>query len=93
MKIHGRNKCVLLSERSQSKGYRLSDSKYMIFWEKQHYADSRASQVALVIKNPSANAGDIRDASSIPGSARSSGGGHGKPTPVYLLENPMDREA
>ena len=37
----------------------------------------RASQVALVVKNPSANAGDIRDVSSIPGSERSSGGGHG----------------
>ena len=81
MKIHGRNKCVLLSERSQSvtATYRLSESKYMIFWEKQHYADSRASQVALVIKNPPANTGDIRDASSIPASARSSGGGHGNP--------------
>ena len=27
----------------------------------------RASQVAIVVKNPSANAGDIRDASSVPG--------------------------
>ena len=27
-----------------------------------------ASQVALVVKNPSASAGDIRDASSVPGS-------------------------
>ena len=31
----------------------------------------RASQVALVVKNPSANARDIRDASLIPGSGRS----------------------
>ena len=34
-----------------------------------------ASQVALVVKNPLANAGDIRDADSIPGSGRSPGGG------------------
>ena len=34
------------------------------------------SQVALVVKNPSANAGDIRDAGSIPELGRSSGGGH-----------------
>ena len=33
-----------------------------------------ASQVALVVKNPSANAGAIRDAGSIPGSGRSPGG-------------------
>ena len=41
-----------------------------------------ASQVALVVKNPPANAGDIRDMSSIPGSGRSPGGG--QPTPVFL---------
>ena len=36
-----------------------------------------ASQVALVVKNPPANAGDIRVMGSIPGSGRSPGGGHG----------------
>ena len=35
-----------------------------------------ASQVALVIKNLPANAGDIRDAGLIPGSGRFPGGGH-----------------
>ena len=39
----------------------------------------RAFQMAPVVKNPSANAGDVRDTSSIPGSGRSSGGGHGNP--------------
>ena len=34
---------------------------------------------ALVVKNPPANAGDIRDMGSIPGSERSPGGGHGNP--------------
>ena len=48
-----------------------------------------ASQVALVLKNPSANAGDIRDASSIPRSGRSLGGGHGKPFQYSCLENPQ----
>ena len=42
----------------------------------------KASQVALVIKNSPANAGDIRDAGSIPGLGRSPGGG--QPTPVLL---------
>ena len=35
--------------------------------------------VVLVVKNPSANAGDIRDAGSIPGLGKSPGGGHGNP--------------
>ena len=42
------------------------------------------SQVALVIMNLSASAGDVRDTSSVPGSGRSSGGGRGNPTPVFL---------
>ena len=49
------------------------------------------SQVVLVVKNPSVNAGDIRDVSSIPGSGRSPGGGHGNPLQYSCLENPMDR--
>ena len=51
----------------------------------------RASQVALVVKNPPATAGDVRDAGSIPGSGRSPGGGHGNPLQYSCLENPMDR--
>ena len=52
-----------------------------------------ASQVALVVKSPSANAGDTRDASSIPGSRRSPGGEHSNPLQYSCLENPMDRGA
>ena len=51
------------------------------------------SQVALVVKNPPANAGDIRDSGSISGSGRSSGGGHGNPLQYSCLENHMDRGA
>ena len=40
--------------------------------------------MAIVVKNPPANAGDIRDAGSIPGSKRSPRGGNGKATPVSL---------
>ena len=39
----------------------------------------RASQVALVVKNLSTNAGGVRDKGSIPGSGRSPRGGHGNP--------------
>ena len=50
-----------------------------------------ASQVALVVKNLPANAGDIRDAGLIPGLERSPGGGHGNPLQYSCLENPTDR--
>ena len=52
-----------------------------------------ASQVALVVKNPLANAGNIRDRGSIPGSGRSPGGGHSNPLQYSCLKNPMDRGA
>ena len=50
----------------------------------------RASQVAQVVNNPPAEAGDV---GSIPGSRRSPGGGHGNPLQYSCLENPMDRGA
>ena len=50
---------------------------YNIFW---------SSQVALVVKNLPANAGDIRDADLIPGSGRSPGGGNGNPFQYPCLE-------
>ena len=50
-----------------------------------------AFQVALVIKNPPANAGDVGDPGSIPGSGRSPGEGNGKPLQYSCLKNPMDR--
>ena len=49
---------------------------------------SWASQVALVVKNPLANAGEVKDASSIPGSGRSPGGGPGNPLQVFLPGEP-----
>ena len=54
---------------------------------------SGAPQVVLVVKNPPADAGELRDMGSTPGSGRSSGGGHGNPLQYSCLENPMDREA
>ena len=43
-----------------------------------------------MVKNPPANAGDIRDGGLIHGSGRSPGGGHGNPLQYWCLENPMD---
>ena len=52
-----------------------------------------AFQVALVVKNPPANAGDLRDSSWIPGLGIFPGEGHGNPLQYSCLENPMDRGA
>ena len=49
------------------------------------------SQVALVVKNPPTNVGDIRDVGSIPGMGRSPTKGNGNPLQYYFLENLMDR--
>ena len=51
------------------------------------------SQVALVVKNPPANAGDLRDAGSIARWERFPGEGNGNPLQYSCLENPMDRGA
>ena len=60
---------------------------------KHYYYKMGASQVILVVKNPAANAGDIREGGSIPGSGRSPGGKLGDPLQYCCLENPMDRGA
>ena len=52
-----------------------------------------ASHVVLVIKNPPANAGDIRHAGLIPGSGRSSGVENANPLQYSVWENSMDRGA
>ena len=49
--------------------------------------------MAPVVKNPLANAGDIKDTDLIPGLEKSPGGGHGNPLQYSCLENPMDRGA
>ena len=53
--------------------------------------EARASQVAPMVKNPPANAGDITDVGLIPELGRSPGEGHGNPLQHSCLENPMDR--
>ena len=48
--------------------------------------------MVLVAKNPTANAGEVRDPGSIPGSGRSPGGENDNRLQYSCLENPMDRE-
>ena len=58
-----------------------------------HTQNLGASQVALVVKNPLAHTGDVRDMGSIPGSGGSPGVGNGNPLQYSCLEDPMDRGA
>ena len=51
------------------------------------------SQVALVVKNPPVNAGDLKEVGWIAGSGKSPGRGHGNPLQYSCLENPLDRGA
>ena len=60
---------------------------------RQRLLQARVSQVVLVVKNPLANAGYIRDTGSTPRLGRSPSGGHGNPLQYSCLENPMDRRA
>ena len=46
-----------------------------------------------MVKNPAANAGNIRDLGSVPGWRRSAGGDYGNPLQYSGLENPMARGA
>ena len=49
--------------------------------------------MALVIKDLSANAEDVRGVGSIPGMGRSPGGGHGNPVQYSCQENPSTEES
>ena len=53
----------------------------------------RVSQMALIVKKPPANAGDIRDVSSIPEWVGKIGGENGKKLQYSCLEKPTDRGA
>ena len=65
----------------------------LAFLLKHIYSVFRVSPVMLVVKNPLANAGDIKDTGSIPGWGRSPAGGHGNTLQYSCLENFMDRGA
>ena len=53
--------------------------------------DLDVSPVAQVVKNLPANAGNVRDAGSVPGSGRCPRGGHGSPLQYSCLENPHEQ--
>ena len=65
----------------------------LVYWYGSRYSISWASQVALVVKNPPANAWDVRDEGLIPRSRRSPGEGNDNTLQYSCLESPMDRGA
>ena len=65
----------------------LQSSRVKCFTEK----NTLVSQVTLVATNLPANAGDVTDTGSIPGSGGSPGGGHSNPLKYSCSEDPMDR--
>ena len=77
------------------KGYSPEGHKELDMTEANQHAHActllpytRASQVALVVKNSTANAEEIRDSGLFPGLGRIPGGGHGHPLQYSCLENP-----
>ena len=60
-----------------------------MFWRRR----VRPSQVALVVKNPTANAGDLTDPGLIPGSGRSPGKQNGNPLQDSCLDNPYGQKS
>ena len=67
---------------------RLSDFIFFHF-----HCAMQTSQVALVVKNPPANARDVRGLGSVSRSGRCPGEAKGNPLQYSCLENPMDRGA
>ena len=91
-KSHGWRSLVSMGSQSQT---RLSDFTFTLKLIASQYI-VWASQVALMVKNRTANAGDPRSdprVGLIPGSGRSLGEGKGYPLQYACLENPMDRGA
>ena len=65
-------------------------SQYLLYITKTEFSIYLVSHLKIVVKNPPARAGDIRDVGSIPGLGISPGYENGNPLQYPCLENPMD---
>ena len=68
--------------------YMAKNASRVRYWNQCQLNLCKLYQVLITAK-----AGDRRDVSSVPGSGRSPGGGHGNPVQYSCLENSMDRGA
>ena len=75
----------------------LVDARVKKLWHththKHTHTHTRASHVVLVVKNPPASAGDVRDVGLIPGLGRSPGGENGYLLQYSCMQDPTDRGA
>ena len=62
-------------------------------FEREPFMMDKGFPGGAVVKNPPANAGDVRDTDLIPGWGRSPREGNGNPLQYSCRENPMDRGA
>ena len=69
----------------------MNDVLINIFFKFNEIQYINGAQVVTVVKNPTANAGDLRDTSSILAWGRLPGEGNGNPLWYSCRENPMDR--
>ena len=74
---------------AKTQGISISTGMLLLFFNRHTWA----SQVMLVVKDPPASAGSIRDVCSTPGLERFPGGGHGNLLQYSYLKNHMDRGA
>ena len=65
--------------------------KSRFYGNRKYYEMQETSQVELLVKNPPAYAGHVRDEGLIPKLGRSPGRGNGNLLQYSCLENPMDR--
>ena len=80
---------LVLSDNSPQTGF----MKWSISCFNLYFLDHPAARPALVVNNPPANAGDIRDTWFDPWGRRAPGEGNGNPLQYSCLGNPMDRGA
>ena len=81
---------LIHTQKPQKKNMNITNKIWCVRFEKIRQIKF---QVVLVVKNPPANAGDIRDVGSIFGLGRSPGRGHDNSLQHSCLENSMDRGA
>ena len=62
-------------------------------WISVYILNVHSETKVVLVKNPPANARDVRAVGSIPESGRSPGEGHGNPLQYSCLETPMKRGA
>ena len=86
------DKLFKFSEPPISHLFKMNKENYTSRVDMKYLSTNWASQVALVVKSPPVNAGDLRDRVLIPGSGRSPGGGHATYSIILAWRIPWTEE-